>query len=707
MSIAIHPDEIEQRRSERAYRLMVFELPRVRLIGSAILSFGVFLHNRYLLGDTTLRPWLTVTAILFAYCLLSWVALLLFYRRLLPRDLGLFFLFFDVAIWTFAIYFTGAERSWLFFVYLMRVADQVQTTVRRCFAFGFFSLFCYAAMFAWVVFVDGRPVPPIVIAVRLLFIFLSTMYIALAARTAERRRDQMRDAIRMSREAILQMEEQSAELREASARAEAASAAKSEFLTNMSHEMRTPLHAVLGMLALAKDGETSPGRARQIELARRSAESLLGTIDDLLDFAKIEARKIDLETELFSLRELLQNTMEPLDVSASSKGLTLTWDVDRTVPDIINTDPVRLRQILTNLIGNAIKFTSTGGIAVHVLTPEKAEDERVTIRFDVRDTGIGIDPAKLATIFQPFTQADSSHSRRFGGSGLGLAIAARVIEAMGGRVEVVSQPGKGSTFSFTITAAVQPGATPRRSARSSGRMPAVTTPQPRMRVLVAEDHPVNQEFAAEALRRIGHDVSVASDGAEALKMMTRERFDVVLMDVQMPALDGLEVTRRYRAAEKHGRTRILALTAHTSREDRERCLESGMDEVLTKPLGLKQLAAFLGAPEPPPPSEALLAAVGGNVKLLARVSEAFSKQTPPLVEGMRSAISARDAVGLQRHAHTVKGAVSNFAGDPSIALAKELEDAARADDFARAASVMPRLETALRELEQRLSSAVR
>ncbi|HKO55865.1 MAG TPA: ATP-binding protein, partial [Thermoanaerobaculia bacterium] len=675
MSIAIHPDEIERRRAERAYRLMVIELPLIRVLGSAILSFGVFLHNRYLLGETELRSWLTVTLILFAYCALSWATLFLFYRRLLPRDLGLFFLFFDVVIWTFAIYFTGAERSWLFFIYLMRVADQVQTTVRRCFAFGFFSLFCYAAMFAWVVLADGRHIAASMIAVRLLFIALATVYIALAARTAERRRDQMRGAIRMSREAIRQMEEQSAELREASARAEAASAAKSEFLTNMSHEMRTPLHAVLGMLQLAKDGETSPGRARQIELARRSAESLLGTIDDLLDFAKIEARKIDLETEFFSLRELLQNTMEPLDVSASSKGLTLSWDVDRTVPDTINTDPVRLRQILTNLIGNAIKFTSTGGIAVHVLTAMKAEDDRVMIRFDVRDTGIGIDPAKLAAIFQPFTQADSSHSRRFGGSGLGLAIAARVIEAMGGRVEVVSQPGKGSTFSFTILAALQPGATPRRSARSSGRMMAVT-PQSRMRVLVAEDHPVNQEFAAEALRRLGHDVSVASDGDEALKMMTRERFDVVLMDVQMPILDGLEVTRRYRATETDGHTRILALTAHTSREDRERCLESGMDEVLTKPLGLKQLAAFLGEPEPPPPSESLLAAVGGNVKLLARVSEAFSKQTPPLVEGMRSAISARDALGLQRHAHTVKGAVSNFAGDPSIALAKELEDAA-------------------------------
>ncbi|HEV7920233.1 MAG TPA: ATP-binding protein [Thermoanaerobaculia bacterium] len=706
MSIAIHPDEIEARRAERAYRLMVFELPLIRLLGSIILAFAVFLHNRYLLGQAALRPFIVVSIILFVYCALSWAALLAFYRPVLPRDLGLFFLFFDIVVWTFAIYFTGAERSWLFFIYLMRVADQVQTTVRRCLAFGLLSLLCYGAMFAWVVLVDGRPVAASEIAVRLLFIALATIYIALAARTAERRRVQMRDAIRMSRDSILQMEKQSAELREASARAEAASAAKSEFLTNMSHEMRTPLHAVLGMLQLARDGETSPGRARQIELARRSAESLLITIDDLLDFAKIEARKIDLETEFFSLRELLQNTMEPLDVSASSKGLTLSWEVDRHLPDTINTDPVRLRQILTNLIGNAIKFTSSGGIAVHVFS-SRADEERVTIRFDVRDTGIGIDPAKQAAIFQPFTQADSSHSRRFGGSGLGLAIAARVIEAMGGQVEVVSQPGKGSTFSFTVVAGLQPGATPRRSARSSGRMPAITLPSRRMRVLVAEDHPVNQEFAAEALRRIGHDVSVASDGAEALKMMTRERFDVVLMDVQMPNLDGLEVTRRYRENEKHGRTRILALTAHTSREDRERCLESGMDEVLTKPLGLGQLAAFLGEPEPPPLSEALLAAVGGNVKLLARVSEAFSKQTPPLVEGMRTAITARDAIGLQRHVHTVKGAVSNFAGDPSIALARELEDAARADDFARAASVMPRLETALRELELRLSAAVR
>src|ERR1051325_10751830 len=411
MSLAIQPAEIEARRAERAYRLMVVELPLIRLLGSVILSFGVFLHNRYLLGEQSLRPPLVVSIIVFAYCAISWAALAAFYRRLLPFDLGLFFLFCDIPIWTFAIYFTGAERSWLFFVYLMRVADQVQTTVPRCLAFGAVSVVCYAAMFGWVVFVDGRPIAPSVIAVRVLFIALATIYIALAARTAERRRVQMRDAIYMSRQSIRQRERQSAERREASARAEAASAAKSEFLTNMSHEMRTPLHAVLGMLQLARDGETSPGRARQIELARRSAESLLVTIDDLLDFAKIEARKIDLETEFFSLRELLQNTMEPLDVSASSKGLTLTWEVDRHLPDTINTDPVRLRQILTNLIGNAIKFTSSGGIAVNVFSAMSADD-RVTIRFDVRDTGIGIDPQKLAAIFQPFTQADSSHSRR-------------------------------------------------------------------------------------------------------------------------------------------------------------------------------------------------------------------------------------------------------------------------------------------------------
>ncbi|MBV9497430.1 MAG: hypothetical protein JOZ54_24550, partial [Acidobacteria bacterium] len=229
MSVAIHPDEIEQRRSERGYSLMVRELPLVRLLGSAILALAVFLHNRYLLNEPALRPFLVVSAILGVYCAISWIALRQLYRKLLPFDLGLFFLFLDVAVWTFAIYFTGAERSWLFFVYLMRVADQVQTTVQRCFAFGLVSLFCYAAMFAWVIVVDGRQIAASVILVRLVFIALSTMYIALAARTAERRRDQMRDAIRMSRDAILQMEQQSAELREASERAEAASAAKSEF----------------------------------------------------------------------------------------------------------------------------------------------------------------------------------------------------------------------------------------------------------------------------------------------------------------------------------------------------------------------------------------------------------------------------------------------------------------------------------------------
>jgi two-component system sensor histidine kinase/response regulator len=806
--IAIEPSDVDRKRRERARDLAVTELPLLRVIGSLFLSIGVFLNNRYALGETSLRNWLIVTAILAAYALGSFILLRLFYRRSPPLDLSLTFLVGDVVVWTVAIYYSGADRSWLFFIPLLRVADQIQTTLRRCVGFAALASASYVGMLFWVDFVDNRHSSTTLALVKLTFLSVSSIYIAMAARTSESRRAKMAQSLRIGRELILRLETQSRELAETTQRAEAASAAKSEFLANMSHEMRTPLHGILGMLHLVRDGETSPERVRQLDLARRSAEALLDTIDDLLDFSKIEARRIELEPVYFSLREVMTDTMKSLGVTAATRQLDLSYLIERDVPDALWGDPVRLRQIVVNLVANSIKFTPPDGeVSLRVSRPVSADETRVTLRFSVRDTGIGIEPSKKGVIFEPFAQADSSHSRRYGGTGLGLAIVARLVEAMGGSVTVSSRVGQGSSFSFTAklecdsvqaearhptweaklrgrrvlvvdrgdisrellaetlrTGGMQveaagslegaprgffdcivtgdPGeargplvriVSPLVTLRDDGlhvarpvserellnavgtAMGLIVTPdtseslpsQTRsignaQKVLVADDHPVNQEFAAEALRRLGHHVSVASDGIEALKMILDHEFDVVFMDVQMPGLDGLEVTRRARAAGLE--TRIIALTAHTRREDRDRCLEAGMNAVMTKPIDLTQLGEVMESLHPD--SDPVVDAVGGNLRLLAKVSNAFAKQTPVLLEAMRGALEQKDGETLYQAAHKLKGSVSHFQGLPAVDFALQIELAARELDFERAAVMLPQLEDAVRELERRIGSAL-
>ena len=798
--LALQPEEIERRRRERAWRLAVFDLPGLRIIGFVFLSLGLFLHNRYILGETSLGTWAVATAGMAVYSAISWAAIYAGFR-FWRRDLTLLFLAVDVVVWTTIVYLSGGPESWLFFIILVRVADQTQTTFRRCLGFAMFGTACYGLMLAWVAFVDGQPVSPSVAAVKVAFIAVTAFYIALTARTAERRRQQVADAIRIARHMVQRGEEQSVELREARQRAEEGSAAKSEFVANMSHEMRTPLHGVIGMLQLAIDDEESPRRLRQLEMARRSAESLLATIEDILDFSKIEARKVDIEPVYFSIRELLTETMKPLGVTAAAKGLVLGVGVRPDVPDTVWGDPLRLKQVLINLVGNAIKFTDRGEITV------RASMQDGQFRCDVTDTGIGIADEEREKVFAPFAQADGSRSRRFGGTGLGLSIVSRLVEAMGGSVHLETEPGRGSTFSLLLplpadfigtiaptpawedglagrsvllvdpnpgcreliadmltsrgmivtecASAAEPpigryacaisadvavptdpaiiitspleqliddrnrvmrpvmerelldivgtalGLIRRSTARPAARPPIEVDS---LRVLVAEDNVVNQEFAAEALRKLGHVVSVASDGEEALKMMRHQIFDLVLMDVQMPRLSGLDVTHTYRDSEPEGlHTPIVALTAHSGGEDRQRCIEAGMDAVLTKPIDLRQMHAVVRTVTGIDP---IVEAVGGNVKLLERVSDAFARQTPTLIASMRAAVAAGDGDALFRAAHTMKGAVSNFDGDPSFDLSSMVEQAALKEDFVRAASLVTRLEAAVTALERRISAAV-
>lgn len=648
----------------------------------------------------------------------------------------------------------------------------------------------------------------------LLLLILIALFIALLV--YERRRRSAIEALRVLRERNAELERQDAERREALRRAETSSAAKSEFLANVSHEMRTPLHGILGMLQLTSDSEPSVERRQQLRMASRSAETLLATIEDILDFTKIEARKLELEPVYFSVRELITDTMKTLAVPAAQKGLQIAFAIDSDVPDRLWGDPLRLRQIVVNLVGNAIKFTSAGEVILRG-SSDTGFGSEVMLHLEVRDTGVGIDAHKRSSIFDPFAQADSSHSQR-GGTGLGLSIVERLVDAMGGSISFESEPGKGSTFRVSVKLAydaiaglvapqwqasltgirvlvIEPqlatravigeivtahGMVPEMydsvadalqpsireafscvvidagvlastpwispvpvvqvaSPLSTVLHPTVTVTRPvgeremveavavalgvidrRMSftlerrletdrpqaVLVVDDHPVNLEFASEALRRLGHTVATAANGTEALRLLQARAFDVALIDVQMPEMDGFEVVRRLRAAERGRRTRVIALTAYTAPEDRERCLAAGMDGVLTKPLTQNRLAAVLRGQSPEPEGDTILEAVGGNLKLLARVRDAFSSQSPRLLDAMRDAIAQRNADLLFRSAHTLKGAIANFGIGEALDAATELERAGKEADFSRASTLLPRLESVVRELEERMSATL-
>jgi PAS domain S-box-containing protein len=372
--------------------------------------------------------------------------------------------------------------------------------------------------------------------------------------------------------------------------AEEASRAKSEFLANMSHEIRTPMNGIIGMATLALDGPLTPGQADCIATVKTSAESLLRILNDILDFAKIESRKLEIERVSFSLRDVVDEAVLPFRHQALQKRLALTVEVAPEIPRSLVGDPIRLRQIVANLVGNALKFTEHGGIAVSV-APETIDRAGATVRVRVADTGIGIPADKCAQIFEPFTQADGSTTRRFGGTGLGLAISATLAQMMGGRIRVESEPGVGSTFHLSLPFGIDDEAdvemgTERTRVVTPPAIGSSSATRSTLRILVAEDNVVNQKVAVGLLAKRGHDVIVVGDGREAVDASARARFDLILMDVQMPVMGGLEATAAIRAreAETGERATIIAMTAHAMSGDRERCLAAGMDGYISKPI---------------------------------------------------------------------------------------------------------------------------
>lgn len=363
---------------------------------------------------------------------------------------------------------------------------------------------------------------------------------------------------------------------------------KSQFLANLSHEVRTPLNAIIGFADLViHSSSLEPSVRGSVETIESSARLLLSLINDVLDFSKIDSKKMDLESIEISLIKILNQTVEMLSASATAKGIKLRSEIDPAIPAQVIGDSTRLMQVLINLVGNAIKFTDDGEVCICAKVVRSSSSD-IAVRFEVNDTGIGIPLEVQDKIFDAFTQADGSTTRRYGGTGLGLAIASRLVELMGGKISIASSIGQGSQFSFKLSFPLAPSAHSSSNATlATSTTQTVSTGQ---RILVVEDNLVNQKLIGTILRKSGYQVEIAENGADALKKVAEERFALVFMDIQMPVMGGLEATRSIRAEENGvNRLPIIALTAHAFPEDRELCFEAGVDEYLTKPIDRSKL----------------------------------------------------------------------------------------------------------------------
>jgi PAS domain S-box-containing protein len=502
------------------------------------------------------------------------------------------------------------------------------------------------------------------------------------------------------------------DLRIAKERAEQAAAARSAFLANMSHEIRTPMNSILGFTDVLLNGELNVQQRRHLDTVRNAGRALLRLLNAILDTAKLDKGAVELELHDFSLLALADELSSSMGNAAKAKGLALSLQYDPALPNWIHGDELRVRQVLTNLLDNAVKFTSQGGVTLSASL--QREGERRMLHFAVSDTGIGIAPDRMPAIFEPFVQADASMNRRFGGTGLGTTICKQLVELMGGRLWAESTPGQGSTFHVTL---------PLLAARDDTvRSAAAPVPLPPLHILAADDVPQNLEVLLLLLAKLGHTVTGANDGAMAAQLAAEARFDAILMDVQMPGMDGLEATRRIRAGEAaqgQARTPIVAMTASVLERDRKAAREAGMDGFTSKPVDVaaltRELARVLGIPAaaaPPPAAAAAhgmvldteqgLARWSGQQEAYRRALRRYARDHEHAAQELKAAMAAGRHAACATLAHRMRGAAANLGMERLADGLWRLERALQAPD-ARA-ELPALLESALQRLSEALAA---
>ena len=503
--------------------------------------------------------------------------------------------------------------------------------------------------------------------------------------------------------------------------AQETSRVKSEFLANVSHELRTPLNGVLGMARLLLDTSLDTTQKEYAEIIRRSGRELLGVVDAILDFARAEAGRLELEDTEVEPRRLVEEVVASVANEAAVKGLHVTSMVADEVPATVRGDGARLRQVFTNLLGNAIKFTPAGTVVARASVVRGSEDAATVLRFEVADSGIGIDAATQARLFQPFVQADGSATRRYGGAGLGLALCRRIVTAMGGQIGVRSEPGQGSTFWFTVRFARPDAAAHARDteARRGGK------------ILVVEDNTVNQKVAVAMIESLGYGAEAVGNGLEAVEACSRQTYEAILMDCQMPQMDGFKATAfiRQREGGSH-RTPIIALTASVTAEDRQRCLAAGMDDYLSKPVPREALASalrkWIATPGTPPPVEtaATPSALPSSHPLrvleshagpraMAEVIDVFLQTIPRRLDDLRQAHARADVESIRALAHSLKGASAQIGARGMADLCVQIEAVVRGGEVSALGELLTALETdyavvsaSLREERRRVAGQV-